>query len=242
MAEGLARAGAHLDPLKGPRLGCRYRGMTRKQVPPSAAVLELPPVTAPVREVDELLEALEAGRAGETCNFYAGADIATHQRRERLRQYLTARWAAPVVLVGEAAGYRGARLSGVPFTSQHQVLGHGMREATATIVHGVLAELGAEAQVLLWNAVPYHPHRRDEPESNRSPTAAEVTACGEMLRAVVAGRTPVAVGQVAARALLKLCTAVVVVRHPAFGGKTCFAAGLAAVLRGELSPGTAGGR
>lgn len=114
------------------------------------------------------------------------------------------------------------------------MLGHGTREITATIVHRVLAELGAEAQVLLWNAVPYHPHHPGEPESNRPPTAAELAACHELLNPVVAGRTPVAVGQTAARALLKLRAAVVVVRHPAFGGKAAFAAGLEAVLRGEL--------
>jgi uracil-DNA glycosylase len=62
-----------------------------------------------------------------------------------------------VALIGEAPGYRGARRSGVPFTSEHQLLGHGMREAAATIVHQVLADLDAEARVLLWNAVPTIP-------------------------------------------------------------------------------------
>ncbi len=200
---------------------------------PGAATLELPPVTAPIPAVEELLAALTAGGAGATCNFYAGADPDAGERRERLRRYLTAHWAAPVVLVGEAPGYRGARRSGIPFTSEHQVLGHGMREATATIVHQVLAELSAGAQVLLWNAVPYHPHRRGAPQSNRPPNAAEIAACRELLAAVIAGRAVVAAGRTAASTLHELGVAAAAVRHPSHGGKAAFAAGLAAVLAAE---------
>ena len=99
-------------------------------------------------------------------------------RRGRLREYLATRADAPIVLVGEAAGYRGARVSGIAFTSERQLTGDGPAEASATIVHRVLAELGIEDDVLLWNVVPTHPGTAT---SNRRPTRDEVRAARPFL-------------------------------------------------------------
>ncbi|HMC71031.1 MAG TPA: hypothetical protein VKJ07_17875, partial [Mycobacteriales bacterium] len=84
----------------------------------------------------ELVEALAATRIGGTFNQYSASGL----RRARLAAYLEARFDAPLLLVGEAAGYRGARVSGIPFTSERQLTGAGAAEATATIVHEVLGE------------------------------------------------------------------------------------------------------
>src|SRR5213592_1554844 len=108
--------------------------------------------------VDHLAEA----RIGSTYNQYADSAL----RRRRLADYLDARRDATILLVGEAAGYRGARVSGLPFTSERQLSGRGPAEASATIVHRVLAELGIEESVLLWNVVPTHP---GSATSNRAP-------------------------------------------------------------------------
>ena len=101
----------------------------------------------------ELVERLAAAKIGTTFNQYAASPLLCG----RLRSYLEDRANAKVVLVGEAAGYRGARVSGIPFTSERQLTGSGPAEATATVVHRVLAELGVEDEVLLWNVVPTHP-------------------------------------------------------------------------------------
>src|SRR3981189_568325 len=98
----------------------------------------------------DLVDRLARTRVGQTHNQYARSEI----RRDRLRTYLEARASAEIILVGEAAGYRGARVSGLPFTSERQLTGSGPAEASATIVHRVLAELGLEDSVLLWNLVP----------------------------------------------------------------------------------------
>ncbi|HKI92537.1 MAG TPA: uracil-DNA glycosylase [Gaiellaceae bacterium] len=143
-------------------------------------------------------------------------------RRERLRAYLAARADAAVVLVGEAAGYRGARVSGIPFTSERQLTGTGPAEATATVVHRVLAELGLEDGVLLWNVVPTHPGTTT---SNRRPTRVEITGGTAFLAEVVRGRRAVAVGRVAASVL-----DAPYVRHPSYGGAWAFVDGLLRTL------------
>ena len=162
----------------------------------------------------ELVEQLAAARIGETFNQYAE----TPQLCERLRTYLAERLGAEVVLVGEAAGYRGARVSGIPFTSERQLTGSGPAEATATIVHRVLAELGVEDDVLLWNVVPTHPGSET---SNRRPTRAEVEAAAPFLDELTCGRVAIAVGRLAAAAL-----DAPYVRHPSHGGAAEFEAGL----------------
>jgi uracil-DNA glycosylase len=164
---------------------------------------------------------------GETFNQYAGSA----QLRRRLAGYLAARRDSRVLIVGEAAGYRGARVSGIPFTSERQLTGTGPAEATATIVHAVLAELGAEERVLLWNVVPTHPGTAT---SNRRPTRAEIEAGRKFLAELSRGRLVVPVGRVAHAVL-----GGEYVRHPSHGGANPFRDGLARVL-GAAVPNRAG--
>jgi uracil-DNA glycosylase family 4 len=161
---------------------------------------------------------LARARIGATHNQYARSAL----RRERLRAYLDARADARIVLVGEAAGYRGARVSGIAFTSERQLTGCGPAEASATIVHRVLGELGIEDDVLLWNVVPTHPGTAT---SNRTPSRGEIAAASPFLDEVTRGRTVIAVGRIAAAAL-----DAPYVRHPSHGGAQAFAAGLTHML------------
>ena len=168
-----------------------------------------------------MIRRLAAARIGETFNQYSGSTLL----RRRLADYLARRSDAELLLVGEAAGYRGARVSGIPFTSERQLTGNGPAEATATIVHRVLEELGLEEHVLLWNVVPTHPHRPGDPASNRPPSAAEIEASRAFFELLVAGRQVVPVGRVAEVAL-----GTAGVRHPSHGGAREFRAGLAALV------------
>jgi uracil-DNA glycosylase len=163
---------------------------------------------------DDLVNRLAAASIGETYNQYAASPLL----RDRLCSYLEARRNTRVVLVGEAAGYRGARVSGIPFTSERQLTGSGPAEATATIVHRVLARLGVEDDVLLWNVVPTHPGSES---SNRRPTRGEVEAASPFLDDLTRGRVAIGVGRLAAELL-----DVPYVRHPSHGGAAEFEEGL----------------
>jgi uracil-DNA glycosylase len=165
------------------------------------------------------VERLAAARIGETFNQYADSQL----RRRRLAAYLIARSSARLLLVAEAPGYRGTRVSGVPLTSERQLTGVGPAEATATIVQAVLAELRIESDVLLWNIVPTHPGTEC---SNRAPTRQEIEASAPFLAELAEGRRLIAIGRVAHARI-----GGPYVRHPSHGGAAAFRAGLAAALR-----------
>jgi uracil-DNA glycosylase len=174
---------------------------------------------------ERFVRRLEAAEIGSTFNFYRdgdGADL----RRARLRVYLEERRSSRLLLVGEAAGYRGARVSGIPFTSERQLTGTGPAEATATIVQRTLAELDLEA--LCWNVVPTHPGTAT---SNRRPTAAEVGAARPFLDEIASGRRILAVGRLAA-----VVTGAPYLRHPSHGGAAEFRAGLLRFAAGGRLP------
>ena len=161
---------------------------------------------------------LAQARIGATFNQYADSQL----RRDRLETYLAERAGAPILLVAEAPGYRGARMSGIPLTSERQLTGAGPAEATATIVHRTLAELGLTGQVLLWNLVPTHPGTAT---SNRAPTRGEIEAGLPFLAELARGRRVLAVGRLAHARL-----GGPYVRHPSHGGSTAFRDGLEIAL------------
>lgn len=93
-----------------------------------------------------------------------------------------------VMLIGEAPGYRGCAITGVPFTDEVQLkspdnyyaLGTWARsvnmgntaERTATMMWQKIRE--HHIIPLLWNAFPFHPHQDGNIRSNRAPTKEEV--------------------------------------------------------------------
>lgn len=185
-------------------------------------------------------------------NFYlpdsdAGGDFRTTavERCDRLLAHLDRVSDGDLVIVGEAPGWKGARQSGVPFTSANRVGLRGSSEASATIVHGMLADLGIADRTLLWNAFPLHPHQAGSPRTNRTPTDSELASGMDSLRLALAGRRVICVGNPARTSIEKLLglqvpgvggasasSRAVALRHPANGGAPEFRSGIAAV--GEL--------
>jgi uracil-DNA glycosylase len=165
-----------------------------------------------------LIDRIAAARIGDTFNQYTESPL----RRDRLTAYLAAREHTGVLLVAEAPGYRGARISGIPLTSERQLTGHGPAEATATIVHRALTELHLTEEVLLWNLVPTHPGTAT---SNRPPTRSEIQAGEPFLVELARGRRVIAVGRLAHSRL-----GGPYVRHPSHGGAAAFRDGLVNAL------------
>lgn len=208
-------------------------------------------------QIDALIRELSLAQLpGDAFNQYAPGDVNNAIRRANLRLYLLAMAARDLqtLLVMEAPGYRGCRLTGIPVTSR-KVLLEGLpalslfgREAgfrdvadagfervygeqSATIVWSTLSDLGALP--LIWNAFPFHPQRAGKPDSNRRPRPLEIALGAEFLRRIMAiwdFKQVIAVGNVAFETLRDLSLNCRKVRHPAHGGKKDFVAGLTALL------------
>ena len=203
-----------------------------------------------------ILDLSHAQLPGDAFNEYAPGDPNNAIRRANLCLYLRAMAARrpQTLLVMEAPGYRGCRLTGVPVTSR-KVLLEGLpalgmfgREAgfrdvadarfervygeqSATIVWGALSALGALP--FIWNAYPFHPHKLGQPLSNRKPRAPEIELGVVFLRRVLAlwdFERVIAVGNVAYETVCADGIACQKLRHPAHGGKNDFVAGLSALL------------
>jgi uracil-DNA glycosylase len=171
--------------------------------------------------VSAFVTELASAHIGATHNQYADSAL----RRRRLVEYLESRAGARILLIGEAAGCKGARVSGLAFTSERQLTGSGPSEISATIVQRTLDELGIADDVLLWNLVPTHPHRPSNPDSNRPPTRGEIRDARRFVDALAgsgpSNRLLLAVGRLAEREL-----GAPYVRHPSHGGAADFRATL----------------
>ncbi len=187
-------------------------------------------------------------------NPYAPPDDpkATIRRENLIRYLLDMHSLAPrVLLVAEAPGYRGCALTGIPITSERIMLrgiekwglfGDGYRqtsdhpqgvaEMTATIVWNALIEY-ADQPPLIWNTVPWHPHKPGNRQSNRTPGVAEQREGVVFVKAVLALfeiEKILAVGRTAQRRLAEQGYECLPLRHPSQGGKAEFIRGLRAAL------------
>lgn len=210
-------------------------------------------------EIERYVQRLSRYQSSDTVqNFYRGRGRVARACRSNLIRWLKElqarqpRWA----LIGEAPGYRGCARTGIPFSSEALVeqgleLSNGQRlfgadyqlseaesrvkEATATMIWEFLAQHSAVP--LTWNAFPFHPHPVGQPLGNRKPNAAECHAGAQYLKELLKLypiHWVVAVGRVAQG----LChqhlrdVEIISVRHPSFGGKADFIAGMQQFLLG----------
>lgn len=191
--------------------------------------------------------------APDAYNQYgAGDNLYNAIRRANLLRYLNDVWARQtgIVLIAEAPGYRGMRITGLPMISR-RILRDGVpslgvlgtargyedvpepgfeniqSEQSASILWGILPELGIVP--LVWGSFPFHPHQPGNPLSNRKPRASEVKLGEPFVRELLEIFAPekvIAVGNVGYDLLTGMGISCVKVRHPAQGGKNDFVAGL----------------
>lgn len=168
-------------------------------------------------------------------------------RRDNLRRYAAAYDAPPpLLLLCEAPGPWGCRFTGVPITSEAQLLDpafplSGTRSSTADAAHDEYSASifwrvlqPAFPHFFVWNTVPLHPHKPGRPLTIRTPRVREVKAHLELLAGVVEAVGPqrvLAVGRKAEDALARVGVAATYVRHPSQGGATRFGEGVREALR-----------
>lgn len=205
--------------------------------------------------MDQFLALLQADTPAHVFNPWRMRDASTDlaldaaaQRLQRLRAHLAT--TARQVLIGEAAGYQGCKVSGMAFTSERLMLEGSIpritapsarlttrlrpwSEPSATTVWKTLHALGISNSTVLWNAYPWHPHKPGLLHSNRTPTRTERAAGVPVLKRYLSlfpGARIFAVGRNAEAALAELGIAATPLRHPSMGGAREFASQLAAAL------------
>ncbi len=209
---------------------------------------------APLGEVFELCEEHVFGIASteELLNPYLGVDAeadapqADGLRRDNLRRYLEDFERPPgVMILAEAPGPWGCRFSGVPITSEAQLVdpdfpidgevtsrdGVPHAEYSAGIFWRVMRPF--YPAFLVWNAVPFHPRRIGQPTSIRTPRVSELRRFAPVTAAVVELLGPVelvALGRRAEAQMGMLGLECRYVRHPSQGGARAFERGMLEVF------------
>ncbi len=167
---------------------------------------------------------------------------AVEVRRANLVSYLEACASRPrLFLLAEAPGPWGCRFSGVPVTSEVQLLDpefpiqgrqsslratpHG--EYSATIFWKLMADVFPDCVV--WNACPLHPYKPGQPFTIRAPRVSELRRYAPLTAELIGIFQPervLAVGRKAERTLRDVGIPATYVRHPSQGGANLFRAGV----------------
>lgn len=186
----------------------------------------------------------------------ASEDAPGIRRKQLEHYLTERRESARYLFIAEALGYQGGHFTGIAMTSERILLGHqkakygvmpshvfrriepqrtsltrvaekGMTEPTATIMWGALTDLGINPyEVVLWNAVPWHPYDAEKGFlSNRTPAAEEMEAGLKHLSKFLElfkNAELVAIGRKCEESLNRLGKKHTGMRHPANGGAPKF--------------------
>lgn len=208
------------------------------------------------KNVCEFVDAVSTLRFEDAFNPYFDRydpfdlDDAPQIRKSNLQSVLLAAAAKGVddLWVALELGHKGGRRTGLAMTDDTNLLAHGERFGVAGSLRaatkaGPVKELTAgcvwkslsriDRSVFLWNVVPVHTHKPEQPLSNRRHTRREREFCIPILSNLIELIQPariVCIGNDASVALAKLGYEHTRVRHPARGGQREFLEGINGLL------------
>ena len=196
----------------------------------------------------QFVETLQALDFEDTFNPYSDRcgvhdhDDAPRRRCDSLLTILEAAAGSGVdsLWIGRDLGYRGGRRTGLALTDDVHLFAHAERwgasiekptkgevvaERTASVIWGVLRQI--DTAVFLWNVFPLHPHKSNDPFTNRAHNARERRAGEDLLLQLILLLRPrrlVPIGNDAASTAHRLCGSqeVFQIRHPSYGGQNEF--------------------
>ncbi len=181
-------------------------------------------------------------------NLYGGNNSNSLIRKHNLKLYLQKmKTLNPnILLLGEAPGYKGCRLTGVPFTSEKVLKNHPFffnqdfqfinqqpeSEKSATIVWDTLQNF--KIIPLIWNIFPFHPFNENNCNTNRTPNKKELEYGKQLvikLLQLFNIELIIAIGRKPESQISDLGIEYKYVRHPANGGKSKFVQGISEILQ-----------
>lgn len=154
-----------------------------------------------------------------------------------------------VLLVGEAPGHKGCKITGIPFTSgavieskKHTIFSEIGREIhlskietenTARIVWNYLED--KKSLPLFWNSFPFHPHPENIKNKNRQPNHDEINEGLIYLKKLVHIFNPriiAGIGRSGTKCAQQAFAdrTIDYIRHPSFGGKKDFLNGIKKII------------
>ncbi len=190
-------------------------------------------------EIDNFISRLSlVQKTDNTTNLYFGDSRESEIRRNNLKFYLNKmKLVNPNFLIlGEAPGYKGCRLSDIAFTSERVLSQNEFfknepiqfinekdkleSEISATIVWTKISKLNEKP--LIWNIFPFHPHSVSDTKTNRTPTTKELEEGKSFLDDLLQIfdiKKIIALGRKPESQLEKISLPFSYIRHPANGGK-----------------------
>ena len=169
-------------------------------------------------------------------------DDAPQRRRRNLASTLDAalNLRVRIIWIARDLGYRGGRRTGLALTDEvhldslsflyggelrvkRATKGPVVGERTAKFIWKMLLRI--DQPVFLWNVFPFHPHKPDDPMSNRPHSTKERDMCRQFLYRIVNLLQPdhvISIGRDAHIAMEGLGIGCLQVRHPSYGGQSIF--------------------